>query len=77
MILRESCPASLSFPIAFMMADAINAPLGRVFVKEKVSNPCVFDENVQRISVNGRPKRIEMYAFSNENALVWTKLNTR
>ncbi len=26
----------------------------------------------ERISVDGRPKRIEMYAFSNENALVWT-----
>ena len=26
----------------------------------------------ERISVDGRPKRIEMYAFSNENVLVWT-----
>ncbi len=26
----------------------------------------------ERISVDGRPKRIEMYAFSIENALVWT-----
>ena len=26
----------------------------------------------ERISVDGRPKRIKMYAFSNENALVWT-----
>ena len=26
----------------------------------------------ERISVDGRPKHIEMYAFSNENALVWT-----
>ena len=32
----------------------------------------VFDENAQRISVDGRPKRIEMYAISNENTLVWT-----
>ena len=39
-------------------------PLSRAF-----SNQCVFDENAQRISVNGRPKRIKMYAFSNENAL--------
>ena len=31
-----------------------------------------FDENAQRISVNGRPKRIKMYAFLNENALGWT-----
>ena len=30
-------------------------------------------ENSQRISVDGRPERIEMYAFSNENALVWTR----
>ena len=26
----------------------------------------------ESISVDGRPKRFEMYAFSNENALVWT-----
>ena len=48
-------------------------PLSREF-----SNRRVFDENAQRISVDGRPKRIEMYAtFSNENALVLTcpKLN--
>ena len=31
-------------------------------------------KNYQRISVDGRPQRIEMYAFSlNENALVWTR----
>ena len=30
----------------------------------------------ERISVDGRPKRIEMYAFSNENALVWTGSKT-
>ena len=34
------------------------------------SNRCVFDENAQRIAVDGRPKRLEMR--SNENALVWT-----
>ena len=28
------------------------------------SNRCVFDENAQRISVVGKPKRIEMHAFS-------------
>ena len=39
---------------------------------DQLSNRCVFDQNPQRISVNRRPKRIEMYAFSNENALVWT-----
>ena len=42
-------------------------PLSRAF-----SNRCVFDENAQRFSVDRRPKRIEMYVFSNENALVWT-----
>ena len=42
-------------------------PLSRAF-----SNRCVFDENAQCFSVDRRPKRIEMYAFSNENALVWT-----
>ena len=26
----------------------------------------------ERINLDGRPKRIEMYALSNENALVWT-----
>ena len=34
-------------------------------VSRKFSNRCVFDENARRI----RPKRIEMYAFSNEKAL--------
>ena len=38
---------------------------------------CVFDENAQRISVDARPKRIEMYAFSNENALVSTGPQSR
>ena len=33
-------------------------PLSRAF-----SNRCVFDENAQRISVDVRPKRIEMYGF--------------
>ena len=37
------------------------------------SNRCVFDENAQRISVDGKPKRIEVYAFQNENALFWTR----
>ena len=34
------------------------------------SNQCVFDENMHtwRISVDRRPTRIEMYAFSFENA---------
>ena len=47
-------------------------PLSRAF-----SNRCVFDENAQRFSVDRRPKRIEMYAFSNENALVWTGPDTQ
>ena len=37
------------------------------------SNRCVFDQKPQRISVDRRPKRIEMYAFSNERALVRTE----
>ena len=45
-------------------------PLSRAF-----SNRRVFDENAQRFSVDRRPKRIEMYAFSSENALVWTGPN--
>ena len=44
-------------------------PLSRAF-----SNRYVFDENAQRFSVDRRPKRIEMYAFSNENALVLAKI---
>ena len=44
-------------------------PLSREF-----SNRRVFDENARRISVDGGPKRIEMYAgFSNEIALVLTR----
>ena len=43
-------------------------PLPRAF-----SNWCASDENAQRISVDRRLKRIEMYAF-HENALVWTRL---
>ena len=43
-------------------------PLSRAF-----SDRCVLDENATRISVDGRPKRIEMYSFSNENALVWKR----
>ena len=43
-------------------------PLSRAF-----SNWCASDENTQRISVDRRPKCIEMYAF-HENALVWTRL---
>lgn len=36
------------------------------------SNRCLYDENAQRItiSLDGRPIRIELYAFSNELALV-------
>ena len=40
-------------------------PLSRVF-----SNRCVFDENAQRVSVVGRPKRIEVYA------IMWTEPQT-
>ena len=40
-------------------------PLSRAF-----SDRCVFDENAQRIIVDGRPEQhIEMNAFSNENEL--------
>ena len=40
-------------------------PLSRAF-----SDRCVFNENAQRISVDGRSKRRDILAFSNENALV-------
>ena len=33
-------------------------PLSRAF-----SSLCIFDENAQRVSVDVRPKRIEMYGF--------------
>ena len=39
---------------------------------KSVFKSIVFYENAQRISVDGRPKRMEMCAFSNENAIVWT-----
>ena len=45
-----------------------------VFVSRAFSNRRVFDVNVRCISVDGRPKRIEMYAFSKENTLVWMGL---
>ena len=44
-------------------------PLSRAFSSRRV-----FDESAECISVDGRAKRIKMYAFSNENALVWTSL---
>jgi len=39
-------------------------------LSRKFSNRCVFDENARRI----RPKRMEMYAFSNEKALSVARL---
>ena len=39
-------------------------------VSQAFSNRCVFNENAQRISADGRPKRVELYAFSNQNALL-------
>ena len=46
-------------------------PLSRAFSKR-----CVSDENVQRNSVDRRPKRIEISAFSKENQepLTWSEL---
>ena len=41
-------------------------PFSRAF-----SNGCIFGENTQHISVDQRLKCIEVYAFSNENTLVW------
>ena len=41
------------------------------------STQCVFDGNVQHVSMDERPKRIKMYVFSRENALVWTEPKTR
>ena len=42
-------------------------PLSRAFSEE-----CGFAEKAQRLSVNRRPKHIEMYAVSKKDALVWT-----
>ena len=42
-----------------------------------LSNRRVFDVNAQRISMDGSPEHIEMYAFSNKNVLVWTGPKTR
>ena len=41
------------------------------------SNRCVFVENGQPVGVDGRPKCIEIYAFSNENVLDWTRPRIR
>ena len=38
-------------------------------------NGYIFHENGQLISVEGRPERIQMYAFSNNDALMWTGPN--
>ena len=38
-------------------------------------NGYIFHENAQHISVEGRPERIQMYAFSNNDALMWTGPN--
>ena len=38
-------------------------------------NGYFFRENAQRISVEGMPERIQMYVFSNNNALIWTGPN--
>ena len=35
-----------------------------------------FSMKTLSVCVGGRPKRIEMYAFSNENVLVWTGRNS-
>ena len=35
-----------------------------------LSNRCIFYESAGPSSVDGRPKRIEKYAFSNENILM-------
>ena len=65
---------SMRFRLSTLMLICMRfhlCPLSRA-----LSNRCVFDENAQRFSVDRRSKRIEMYAFSNENALVWTGSNT-
>ena len=42
-----------------------------VFARKRAFlSQCVFDENAQRISMDRRVKRIEIYAFSNENTSV-------
>ena len=44
------------------------------FGSKAFSNRWVFEENAQHISVrDGKPKTFEIYAFSKENALVWSK----
>lgn len=40
-----------------------------------LSNRCLFYESARPSSVDGRPKRIVRYAFSNENILMWTGLS--
>ena len=57
---------STFFPDAIFMRFRFD-PLSKT-----LSNRCVFHENAQRISVDRRSERIEMYAFSNANLLAWT-----
>ena len=47
-------------------------PLSRAFATR-----CVFDENAQRMSVDGRPKPIKMYALLNETYKCGRALVTR
>ena len=70
-MLQTQAPEIFSFAVFILMRFLPSTPTRYVrgFV---LTFKSVFNENAQRISVDGRLKRIEMYAFTNENALVWT-----
>ena len=55
----------MRFRLPTLLRDVCVFARKRAFLSQ-----CVFDENAQRISMDRRVKRIEMYAFSNENTSV-------
>lgn len=76
-MLQTHAPATFSV-IVFILIDAfLTVHTDTICMRfrfnslsKAFSNRCGFVKNAQRISVVSRPKRTEMYAFSNENALV-------
>ena len=69
---QTRAPAKFSVIVFFLDAFSSVHPNTHIYAFS-FSNRCVCDENALRISADGRPKHIEMYAFSNENASVWTR----
>ena len=78
-ILQTQTPMIFSFIIfilmrfrSFTLLRYVCASVSIHFQTRLLLDRCVFYENAQRSSVDGRLKRIQMDAFSNENAWLWT-----